>query len=196
MSGVEQASRLRPGDDVLFGRFIAHARRSVRVLNEPTILVFPWRVSVDYGLRQTLALLSEKLSVVETGYASRNVLILQDHESAFDFESYARRDGVILGKLHQGGIWLTDWGRFLLITWHPTLPRAEIGKRLAGFLATDGASQTEDEEQFTVPSSPLPSRSQRHQTRRPSSTAFRAVSPGTLPDPSRRTSERPSKRRP
>ncbi len=201
MSEVEFTLVSRPTDDVLLDRFMTHARRSVRHLTEETMLVLSWRFRADYELKRTLTWLALKLDFrIKTGQQSRHILVVEDHEAAVDFEDYAKRDGSVLGKLHQGGIWCTDYGRFFLVSWQPTVPRKTLASRLKNLLTSERSFPSDEKERPSVLPEPPDlivarpvtgpiSRIPGQPSRRPSSISFRAVadrrSPTEPPDSGR-----------
>lgn len=196
----------RPSDEVLLERFINHVRFSVKHLTEETILVLPWRIRADHKLELTLIWLASQLNFrIKTGQKSRHVLVVEDHEAAVDFEDYAKRDGFVVGKLHQGGIWCTDYGRFFLVSWQPTVPRKALASRLKNLLTSERSFPSDEKERPSVlpepPEAPVSkrvtgqiSRIPGQPSRRPSSISFRAVtdrrSPTEPPDSDRASLKR------
>lgn len=206
MSEVEFNPGCRPSDEVLLDRFTPHARCSVRHLTEETILVLPWRIRADHELKRTLTWLASQLNFrIKTGQQARHVLVVEDHEAAMDFEDYAKRDGSVLGKLHQGGIWCTDYGRFFLVSWQSTVPRKVLASRLKNLLTSDRSFPSDEKERPSVLPEPSEapvskrvtgqiSRIPGQPSRRPSSISFRAVtdrrSPTEPPDSDRASLKR------
>lgn len=160
MSGAElRTSADRPTDEVLLERFVTYLRRTGRRLTDPTVLVIPWRARVDHELRRTLMSLAVKLPFINTESTTPCVLFFEDPVAALDFEDYARRDGTVIGSLHRGGIWYTDYGNFFLLSWQPTARLKVLAARLLHNLlqperAIPSSAPTNCQSTIPPPSSP------------------------------------------
>lgn len=175
MSAFElQSGADRPSDDVILERFVAYAHRAYRNVTDTPLPILPWRPRADHALRSALTFLTGQLPFLSNDRMAKHILLIEDAGAAIDFEQCRQRDGALLGALHQGGLWCTDYGQFFFITWSPTVTRADLGKRLESFLLSGRSFFTGQEQDSPFPPPP-PIPAIQMPRRRPSSMTMRAV---------------------
>lgn len=134
---TEERPASRPSDEVVLKRFLVYAERATRYLSsdDEAFLTLPWRAGSGGRLPKILlSLVVLRLKGLAGGEAARHLIYIENAAAAVDFEKHMAQTGHLVGQLHQGGIWFTDFGHFFILSWLPTVAPKVLAARLGNML--------------------------------------------------------------